>query len=123
MNARAGGTKRGAARDSLLYLWTLRAETDSEPMTVRVRNLSAGGLMAQCARVFERGERVTVDARGVGLVEGTIAWADGDCVGIAFDRPINPVLARRRVGGGAPTSMIQVAPDGRRPALVPRGSS
>jgi len=114
------GLERGSARESMLLLSSLRAEAEpgAAPISIRVRNLSAGGLMAECNRRFARGERVEVELRGIGLVGGAVAWSRDGRVGIAFDREIDPRDARRPVGGGgATTSWIVVAQDGRRPGL------
>jgi hypothetical protein len=46
---------------------------------------------------------VEVEVRGVGWVSGRIAWATDGRVGIAFDTPIDPLLARKPVGGGTQT--------------------
>lgn len=113
------GWRRGAARASMLLLSSLRAEADpgAPPISIRVRNISAGGLMAECDRRFAQGERVEVELRGIGPVRGVIAWFGDGRLGIAFDRAIDPKAARRPVGGGMMTSRIQVAQDGRRPGL------
>lgn len=70
-------------------------------MQVRVRNLSSGGLMAEYAKPVAIGDRVMVKLRGVGDVEGRIAWTAEGRVGVAFDAEIDPKLARKPVGGGA----------------------
>ncbi|MBU3076325.1 PilZ domain-containing protein [Sphingomonas quercus] len=120
-----GGDKRASARDSVLRLWTLRVEGDAgaAPISIRVRNISAGGLMAECDHLFTPAERVALEVSGVGLVRGMIAWSDEDCVGIAFDRAINPKAARRPIGGGMMTSTIQAVPRMARRPRMPRVNS
>lgn len=105
LKANAGddpSSQRTAARDSLLLSAQLRVEGDPET-TVRVRNLSAGGLMAEYPQPLDIGTVVEVDVRGVGWVPGRIAWSAEGRVGIAFDREIDPMAARKPVGTGAHT--------------------
>ena len=45
------------------------------PVTVRVRNLSSGGLMAEYAGAVEIGDPISIEVRGVGWVKGRVAWA------------------------------------------------
>lgn len=113
------GWQRASVRESMLLLANLRAEADpgAAPLSIRVRNLSAGGLMAECERCFVRGERVAVELRGIGAVTGVVAWAGNGRMGIAFDRAVDPKATRRPVGGSMMTSKIVVAHDGRRPGL------
>ena len=69
-------------------------------LPVRVRNLSAGGLMAEYAGPLDDGAPIEIDVRGIGWVSGRIAWRAAGRVGVAFDRHIDPMLARKPVGGG-----------------------
>lgn len=96
-------SQRTAARDSLLLSAQLRVGDEPE-VTVRVRNLSAGGLMAEYAQPIDTGTPVEVDVRGVGWVNGRIAWKAEGRVGIAFDREIDPRAARKPVGTGKATT-------------------
>jgi len=93
-------TQRRGARDNLLFDAQFRV-VDREPVQVRVRNLSAGGLMAEHAEPLARGTVVEVEVRGVGWVSGHIAWCAEGRVGVAFDREIDPQLARKPAGTGA----------------------
>ena len=88
--------QRAGARDSLMLTANFRiAERADE--TVRVRNLSSGGMMAEYTAPIERGTIVQVEVRGVGWVSGKIAWATDGRVGVAFDHDIDPLLARKPV--------------------------
>ena len=89
-------SQRSGARDSLLLSAQLRVGEDPE-VTVRVRNLSSGGLMAEYAQPVVQGMPVEVDVRGIGWVSGRIAWATEGRIGIAFDREIDPMAARKPV--------------------------
>lgn len=92
------GPARGAPRDSLFLLTVLTSPAGVNLGRARVRNLSSTGLMADCERAFNKGDRVVMNLRGVGDVQGSIAWVKGDRVGIAFDDTIDPQLARKPVG-------------------------
>lgn len=89
---------RRESRDSMFLQATIRRVGAGEDHAIRVRNLSAGGLMADCAEHFVVGEKVQLDLRRVGTQSGRIAWVEGQRIGLSFDRPINPVLARTPVG-------------------------
>lgn len=93
--------QRNNSRDSLLLSAQLRI--DGKVEQVRVRNLSAGGMMAEYAAPVPQGASVEVEVRGIGWVRGRIAWATEGRIGIAFDIEIDPMLARKPVGGGAHT--------------------
>ena len=95
-------SQRNGSRDSLMLAAQFRVAGRPDEQ-VRVRNLSQGGLMAEYTQPIERGAPVEVEVRGVGWVSGRIAWATDGRVGIAFDTPIDPLLARKPVGGGTQT--------------------
>lgn len=95
-------TQRHGSRDSLLLTAQFRVDGGA-PVQVRVRNLSSGGLMAEYAEPVAPGAPVEVDVRGVGWVGGRIAWSAEGRVGVAFDREIDPMLARKPVGAGKGT--------------------
>lgn len=89
---------RRESRDSMFLQATIRRVGAGDSHAIRVRNLSAGGLMADCAERFVVGEEVELDLRRVGIQTGRIAWVEGQRIGLSFARPINPVLARTPVG-------------------------
>ncbi len=94
---------RHEARDSLFLMADFRIDGDDKVHNVRVRNLSAGGLMAEFAKPLALGTAVEFDVRGVGSVPGKVAWCAAGRVGIAFDEQIDPMLARKPVGNGPST--------------------
>jgi hypothetical protein len=96
-----GGPGRHGARDSLLL--TARLRIGDRQADVRIRNLSAGGLMAEYAGAVSLSQPVEIDVRGVGPVAGRIAWATDGRVGIAFDEAIDPMLARKPVATRKPS--------------------
>lgn len=95
------GSQRNASRDSLLLTATLKIGPNES--TVRVRNLSAGGLMAEYGRAAAIDTPVRIDLRGIGIIEGKVAWSVDGRLGISFDREVDPMLARKPVGRGEST--------------------
>jgi PilZ domain len=90
--------KRGNDRDSLLLKAILRFPASKNEGEVRIRNLSAGGLMAETPARVMRGEVVEVHLRSIGWITGHVVWITEGRIGIAFDHPINPKDARKPVG-------------------------
>ena len=88
---------RSDSRDSLLLSATFRVVGYRGEKTVRVRNLSAGGLMAELDGAIDTGTPVEIDVRGVGWVQGKVAWVTAGRIGIAFDQQIDPMAARKPV--------------------------
>lgn len=108
-----GSSKRSRKRDSLFLSARLRLGDESEAHEVRVRNLSAGGLMAELDRTVAQGTPVHLELRGLGELTGTVAWCTRGRMGIAFDCPIDPARARKPVGSGGRT------PGYAKPLIVP----
>lgn len=94
----AAWAKQRAVRDSLFLQTTVYRDNGMAMGEARVRNLSSNGLMAECKIMLRVGDRVVMDLRGVGEVIGSVVWTKGSRVGIAFDRDIDPRLARKPVG-------------------------
>ena len=110
------GHPRTGQRDSMLMHATLCRRQDSEGSPIRIRNLSAGGMMAECEVALERDEVVEVSLRNVGTVKATVAWSVDGRIGVAFDAPIDRLRARRPVAATAVRPKSQ-APQSRRPGL------
>ncbi len=92
--------KRGMDRDSLFLKAVLRFSSTKDEHEVRIRNVSAGGLIAEIPTNAPRGERVEIKLHSIGWVSGHIAWVTDGRMGIAFDRPINPKDARKPANAG-----------------------
>lgn len=108
-------SNRQDVRDSLFLMAMLRVAGTVDVTPVRVRNLSAGGMMADYPEGLDRDVRVEADIRGIGWVKGQVAWSTSGRIGIAFDKHIDPMLARKPVGQGAHTP-VYVKP------ILPRGN-
>lgn len=102
-------SQRDGSRDSLLLTGLLRVADDAE-ISVLVRNLSSGGLMAEYAPHVAQGTPVEIEVRGLGRVGGRIAWATEGRIGIAFDRKVDPMAARKPVAPGRPARVQKPKP-------------
>ena len=87
-------------RDSLFLLAELRFEGDPAIHRVRVRNLSAAGMMAESDVRVLPGTRVEVQLKNMPLVDGNVAWVHDQRFGIAFVREIDPKAPRSAVAAG-----------------------
>ena len=85
---------RQVNRDSLFLLAQVRLVGQQDSARVKVRNLSAGGMMAEGEVKVARGSLVQVELRNIGWVDGSVAWKQDDRFGIAFVEEIDPKLAR-----------------------------
>lgn len=94
---------RQLGRDSLFLLADVRQVGADVEHRVKVRNLSAGGMMAEGDMKVVRGTRVEVNLRNIGWVEGAVAWIQDNRFGIAFITDVDPKLARAPVGEGPGT--------------------
>ena len=122
MNSQAlGHSKRELDRDSLFLKAELRFVDGDNCGDVRIRNLSAGGLMAEAPVLTKRGDKVQLELRNIGRVTGHVAWVAQGRFGVAFDHPIDPKLARKPVGQGKsdlPRHLRQPSP---KPLALRRG--
>lgn len=94
---------RQIGRDSLFVLAELRVDGLEGEQRMRVRNLSAGGLMAEGPLKVLRGQLVWVNLRNIGWTEGSVAWVQDNRFGIAFRDEIDPRTARAPVAAGEAT--------------------
>lgn len=85
---------RQITRDSLFILADLRLDGQSDIHRVKVRNLSAGGLMGEGELQIRRGALVQVRLRNAGWVDGSVAWVQDNRFGVAFQQEIDPKVVR-----------------------------
>ena len=109
--------KRQEKRDSLLLSAAVRVEGSDRIVTVRVRNLSAGGMMIDGDAAFVPDVRIVADMRGVGEIPGRIAWAAAGRAGVAFDAEIDPRQSRSAGSPKFETPSYAKPVPGRRPGL------
>jgi hypothetical protein len=92
---------RQIARDSLFVMADLRLLGTEEAHRIKVRNLSAGGMMGEGSVRVTRGTPVQVSIRNIGWVDGAVAWVQEDRFGVAFNDEIDPKVARAPVAVGS----------------------
>lgn len=109
--------RRSEERDSLFLQATIRRIGEDSPVTVRVRNLSSGGMMAELGTPFEPGDRLALELRGIGAVEGTVRWREAGRIGIEFDMTIDPQRARKTVAHRPAATPAAITPRPKRPRL------
>ena len=89
-----GSEHRQIARDSLFVMADLRIDGADGEHRIKVRNLSAGGMMGEGQVLVTRGSAVRINIRNVGWVEGTVAWVHQNRFGVAFREEIDPAVVR-----------------------------
>jgi len=107
---------RSEPRDSMFLMAAMR-RTGGAEVQVKVRNLSPGGMMAESPVSFSRGDLIEADLRGIGTITGKIAWTAGGRVGVQFDTPIDPRLARKPVSGNPQPQLVRPSRTMWRPSI------
>lgn len=87
---------RATARDSLFMLSDISVAGWPAPVSARVRNLSAGGMLIESAHHFAEGMVLEATLPNLGRVSGRCIWSGDGRFGIAFDHEIDPQAVRRR---------------------------
>lgn len=108
-----GNENRQIARDSLFVMADLRLAGSEEEHRIKVRNLSAGGMMGEGSVRVMRGTNVEIRIRNVGWVEGSVAWVQDERFGVAFSDEIDPKVAR------APVTVDSQVPLARHRVITP----
>lgn len=88
----------------------------SNRMPVKVRNISAGGLMAECPYPARPDEKVEIELPRLGVVTGYIRWGQSGRIGVEFDGPIDPTLAW--IKSEPPMPIMRPVNDYKRPGLT-----
>ena len=112
-------SKRQEKRDSLFLSASVRVG-DRAAFSTRVRNLSAGGMMIDSTNELPVGTNLTAEMRGIGTIEGRIAWYSPGRAGVAFDTEIDPRQARTPAGTKLEVPAHLKLPPGRRSGLAIR---
>lgn len=99
---------RQVNRDSLFLLAQVRVDGQDSVSRVKVRNLSAGGMMAEGDSRVSRGSLVAVELRNIGWIDGTVAWKQDNRFGIAFVDEIDPSAVRAPVATSVEGSDFEI---------------
>ncbi|HEX6072658.1 MAG TPA: PilZ domain-containing protein [Sphingomicrobium sp.] len=89
--------RRADERVSAMLRLAKLTHASGEEQLIKVKNMSAGGLMAIVGRAPEVGEQVSVEV-SLQKVPSTVVWTRGDCVGLKFDQKsdLGELLAGRK---------------------------
>jgi|CXWL01.1.fsa_nt_gi hypothetical protein len=87
---------RGKSRDSMFLSAIVLFDGTATSQTVRVRNLSAGGMMIDVGAARKMGLGATIVLQNIGEIRGSVIWSTEKRLGIAFEHEIDPHLARRK---------------------------
>lgn len=87
---------RTQARESIFLSARVRFASLNDVISVRIRNISSGGMMVDCDQPVGPGETLEVEIKNIGRVRGRIAWRTDNRMGIAFNFPIDPKRARMK---------------------------
>lgn len=99
--------KRNSFRDSLLMSARCRIPETGAEIAVKLRNISAQGLMAEGEGAPAKGTQVSLELRNLGWIEGRVAWAQDNRFGILFAQEIDPARVRQPVSEPAvPTTPV-----------------
>lgn len=110
---------RGMKRDSMFLKASIHCRRTDHRFDIVVRNVSAGGLLADTPQELTNDDPVVVTLRNVGDVPGRVVWVQGGRFGIAFDVVIDPQLVRTPVK--APKSAASASPSRTTAFLSQRG--
>lgn len=88
-SARQRGERRVEPRE-IAVLRVAKLITDRGEQLCRIRNISAGGVMAEVPGHYFVGEPAAIELKSGGKAAGHIAWVDQGRIGIAFHEPVDP---------------------------------
>jgi hypothetical protein len=117
-SGRSSRHQRGDPRESMFLHARARLGEVIPGSPLRVRNISSGGLMADCQAPLATGDPIEIELRNIGWVVGRVTWARAGRIGVAFADRIDPQLARSPVGAGGDSGLLRTGlQPNRRPAL------
>ena len=76
---------------------------------VNIRNLSPGGALIEPVEGAVVGEPAAIEVRNIGWVEGAVAWAADNRVGLRFKHSILLSEVRGPIGGAAPNADLRIS--------------
>ncbi|MEO6361167.1 MAG: PilZ domain-containing protein [Sphingomicrobium sp.] len=70
-------------------IWNAIVYHDYESDVVRLRNISAGGVLIDCGTTLPEGVTVFLELDGVDQIPATVCWSQGGQSGLAFQEPFD----------------------------------
>ena len=83
-------------RANVMLMAKLEHPRGREPTSHPVRNLAGGGVRIENASRLQVGSTVLFSAGSLDAIEASVVWVRGDAAGLAFARPVDPELARKK---------------------------
>lgn len=80
---------RQSDRQVITVRWVAKLMGQRGQELCLIRNISAGGVMANVYSTHEIGEDITLEIRSGQQIEGEIVWMRDDCVGVSFLGPVD----------------------------------
>jgi PilZ domain len=111
---------REKARDSLFLSAEVIFDDSPKQYTVRIRNISAGGMMIDVTAPRDKGLGVTATLKNIGEVRGKVVWSTAKRIGITFEQEIDPNLARHKATAAPVPGYNRPYVESRRPGLAIR---
>lgn len=118
----SGVDTRHVNRDALFLMAEVRRLGEATGHRVKVRNLSAGGMMAEGDMQVVRGTRLTVELRNLPPIDASVAWVQDGRFGVAFASEIDPKAPRTAVANSDFVTPRFVRPSSLIPANAPTGN-
>ena len=113
-------SQREKSRDSLFLSADVIFDDSPKQHSVRVRNISAGGMMIDVTAPREKGLGVTARLKNIGDVRGKVVWSTEKRIGVTFDQEIDPNLARHKATAAPVPGYKRPYVGSRRPGLAIR---
>lgn len=111
---------RENSRDSLFLSADVVFDDSPHQYTVRIRNISAGGMMIDVTAPRKKGLGVTATLKNIGVVRGAVVWSTAQRIGITFNQEIDPALARHKPEAAPVPGYNRPYSGSRRPGLAIR---
>ncbi|MEH3104725.1 MAG: PilZ domain-containing protein [Sphingomonas phyllosphaerae] len=89
---KVAGNPDERGRGDILLSARMRVHAEDAGFLVRIRNVSAGGLMAELPHPLPPDSMVEIKLDGLGWVAGRVVWQTEGRSGIAFDQPIDVAI-------------------------------
>jgi hypothetical protein len=92
-------------------IWTGILYWSFEAFTVRIRNISAEGVMLECEKEIEPGTQVRLNIADAGTVVGEVRWSRGGQLGLSFEQRFDLRLLAQTRPGASPDRPGVMKPD------------
>lgn len=88
-NSEAGDEHRHSERKVVTVRWVAKLSGEKGQELCLIRNISAGGVMANIYSAHDVGEHIALEIRSGQMLEGEIVWLRDGCIGVRFHAEID----------------------------------